>query len=211
MGNVSLRMQAYERIHAWIVSGQIPKGSVTSEVELSRRLDMSRTPVRAALQQLELEGYVRIAPKHGVILLDSSSRRVGDLLETVVSMALFSISAAWETKKDERLDCARRLAERYRVFRSEGEGPELARTLAGFDRELFRTLIALGNNEEMDKAFLTTASRLFWDHNAERWKSPLALETSERLERLLSSLEADAQAYQDALFVYMHTLKRTWL
>ncbi len=209
MANDSLRKRAYDRIYDWIASGLLPKGAVTSEVELSRRLDMSRTPVRAALQQLELEGYVRIAPKHGVLLLDSSAKRVGDLLETIVSMAFFSVSIAWNNKADERISCARLLSQHYRTLPR--NGPEGALALADFDYELFRSLISFANNEEMDGIFRTAASRLFWRQNAERWKSLYALETSERLERLLASLEQNAEAFKDALFVYMHTLKRTWL
>lgn len=209
MANVSLRKQAYDLIHAWIASGQLPKGSVTSEVELSRKLDMSRTPVRAALQQLELEGYVRIAPKHGVILLDSSSKRVGDLLETIVSMALFSVSVSWNDKADERIVCARLLSHQYCSIPQ--DDPERASALAAFDYELFRTLISLASNEEMDGTFRTAASRLFWNRNSERWKSLHARETSERLERLLATLEQSAEAFRDALFAYMNILKRSWL
>ncbi|MDG0809910.1 GntR family transcriptional regulator [Cohnella rhizosphaerae] len=94
MGKPTLRQQAYARILEMIETGECPMGSVTSEVQLGRRLDMSRTPVRAALQQLELEGYVRIASKHGVLILDSSSQRVGDLLELIAAMALFAVCAA---------------------------------------------------------------------------------------------------------------------
>jgi DNA-binding GntR family transcriptional regulator len=51
--------QAYREIRGLIVKGQLAPGSWLIEAELSARLQLSRTPVRAALQTLQKEGYVR--------------------------------------------------------------------------------------------------------------------------------------------------------
>lgn len=50
--------QAYEEIRALIVRGRLAPGARIHENEAALRLGSSRTPVRAALQRLQQEGYV---------------------------------------------------------------------------------------------------------------------------------------------------------
>lgn len=56
-GNSS--QQAYQEIRGLIVKGQLAPGSWLIEADLSAHLGLSRTPIRAALQTLQKEGYVR--------------------------------------------------------------------------------------------------------------------------------------------------------
>lgn len=55
---------AFEQLRELIVLGHLAPGSWIVEVDLARRLDLSRTPVRGALQWLQREGYV-IEHKNG--------------------------------------------------------------------------------------------------------------------------------------------------
>ena len=50
--------QAYEEIRDLIVRGRLAPGARIHENEAALRLGSSRTPVRAALQRLQQEGYV---------------------------------------------------------------------------------------------------------------------------------------------------------
>jgi DNA-binding GntR family transcriptional regulator len=52
----------YEHLRTLIVRGQIAPGSRVVEVDVAARLGVSRTPVRAALQRLQQEGYVVFSP-----------------------------------------------------------------------------------------------------------------------------------------------------
>jgi len=50
--------RAYSAIKALITSGEVPSGSPLSQLDLTRRLGISRTPVREALRRLQAEGLV---------------------------------------------------------------------------------------------------------------------------------------------------------
>ncbi|MFC5401372.1 GntR family transcriptional regulator [Cohnella soli] len=210
MSSPSLRQLAYAQIHEWIVNGDFPKGTATSEVELSRRLEMSRTPIRAALQQLELEGYVRIASKHGIIILDSSSQRVGDLLEIVISMTLFSVCASRYSRLEELRSFA---SAKNEVFRSlTTSAHDDLQPLIDFEFELLRDMISLCHNDEMARTFHSASSRLFWSRNRRRWQAPFTSETIKNIGGIIDTLADDtADAFREAIFAYLHTLKRTWL
>ena len=61
----ALAEQARERLEEAIVTLELPPGSVWSEVQLSQKLAIGRTPVREALQRLQSEYLVRIVPRFG--------------------------------------------------------------------------------------------------------------------------------------------------
>ena len=54
--------RVYDSLRGLIVRGQLAPGARIPEVEVAQRLGVSRTPVRAALQRLEQEGYVVASP-----------------------------------------------------------------------------------------------------------------------------------------------------
>lgn len=201
----SLREQAYEIIHDWIVSGKLPKGQATSELQLTSMLDMSRTPIRAALQQLEHEGYVKIAPKHGVIILDSSAQRVGDLLDILMSYVLFSITVTWEARYQELIDYTATLSRSFP--KAEEQKPN---ECIQYEFDMLHGFIQLSQNEEMNKLFLQTTSRLFWSNNNKRWKAPHHLKTENALHQLIHSVPKGIGPFQKQLLFYLRILKQTW-
>jgi DNA-binding GntR family transcriptional regulator len=52
-------LSALEQVRELIVTGKLSPGTWIVEGELAKRLNLSRTPARAALQWLQQEGYVR--------------------------------------------------------------------------------------------------------------------------------------------------------
>ena len=55
---VSASLEAYQNMRELIIAGRLAPGAHLVETDLCARLAMSRTPVRAALQRLQEEGFV---------------------------------------------------------------------------------------------------------------------------------------------------------
>lgn len=66
-----------------IESGKLPPGTPLDERALATRFQVSRTPVREALQQLAVNDLVRIAPRQGVTVARLSISQVRSIMETV--------------------------------------------------------------------------------------------------------------------------------
>lgn len=66
----SLNEKAYVALEEMIVSGALAPGSQWSEVTLSERIGIGRTPTREALQKLSYQRLVRIAPRQGIFISD---------------------------------------------------------------------------------------------------------------------------------------------
>jgi DNA-binding GntR family transcriptional regulator len=62
----SLRELVYEHLRQAIQSGELKPGSFLDQKKMASELGISRQPLRDALIQLELEGFVDVIPRRGV-------------------------------------------------------------------------------------------------------------------------------------------------
>ena len=65
MPPASLAEQAYAQVKALIFDFSLMPGDRFSETELAERTQVSRTPLRQALQRLQREGFLQVFPKLG--------------------------------------------------------------------------------------------------------------------------------------------------
>lgn len=77
---------AYELIKNKIVEGELQPLSDISEDELQKELDISRTPIREALQKLQKEGFVYIYPRKGTIVAEVTE----DLIKEIYYMRVLN-------------------------------------------------------------------------------------------------------------------------
>ena len=63
MAAVSARETAYQKLRGRIIRMELKPGDALNDRELAEEMGISRTPVREAISQLELEGLVRSMPK----------------------------------------------------------------------------------------------------------------------------------------------------
>jgi len=72
---------AYQQLRDDILSWRLRPGTALSEIELAARLGVSRTPLRAALARLALEGLVDTSRGRTGIVPDVSAESVAELFE----------------------------------------------------------------------------------------------------------------------------------
>lgn len=61
--------QAYLTVKEMIVTGELPGGELVSEGDIAGRMDISRTPVREAFLRLQVEGWMKLYPKRGALVV----------------------------------------------------------------------------------------------------------------------------------------------
>ena len=75
----SLRGRVFTKIREDILSGRYKEHEELKEIKIGKELGVSRTPVREALRQLELEGLVQIIPNRGAFVTGISAKDVKDI------------------------------------------------------------------------------------------------------------------------------------
>jgi DNA-binding GntR family transcriptional regulator len=78
-GSLSEKIAA--EIRAGIVTGRFRPGERLTEEDLAAQFDVSRNPVREALRQLSLAGFVNIVPRHGASVRVLDTKSVRELFE----------------------------------------------------------------------------------------------------------------------------------
>lgn len=75
----SLRGQVFDKIRSDILNGKYKRGEELVESSIGKELGISRTPVREAIRQLELEGLVQLVPNKGAFVTGISKKDVRDI------------------------------------------------------------------------------------------------------------------------------------
>jgi DNA-binding GntR family transcriptional regulator len=99
----SLKAQVYEYLRRQLEKGEIRPGTVLNIEETSKRLGVSRTPLRDALLQLEMEGFVSIFPRRGVIVNHLTLQDIKNYYEIVGALESTALLAAFERIKDSQI------------------------------------------------------------------------------------------------------------
>ena len=89
--------EVYLKLEEEILQGNHARGAQLTEISVSERLGVSRTPVRAALHRLAEEGLVEIFPNRGAIVVGVT---VDDLVDTYkIRMRLEGLASAMATTR----------------------------------------------------------------------------------------------------------------
>ena len=76
-----LKSQAYQEIKDRIQDSTFAGGSFLSERQLAALLGMSKTPIKAALERLEQEGFVTVSPQQGIVVREITVQEIADQFE----------------------------------------------------------------------------------------------------------------------------------
>ncbi len=89
----SLRGRVFAKLREDILSGKYKDMEELKEVNIGNEMGVSRTPVREALRQLELEGLVTIIPNKGAYVTGITDKDVNDIF--MIRSHLEGLCAAW--------------------------------------------------------------------------------------------------------------------
>ena len=92
----SLRGRVFQKIREDILTGVYKEHDELREVSIGEELGVSRTPVREALRQLELEGLVTIVPNKGAYVTGITPQDVHDIYK--IRSLLEGLCARWATE-----------------------------------------------------------------------------------------------------------------
>lgn len=100
----SLGGRVFQKIREDILNGKYKENDELRENAIGKELGVSRTPVREALRQLELEGLVTIIPNRGAYVTGISHKDIWDIY--VIRSMLEGLCARWaaENITDAQLD-----------------------------------------------------------------------------------------------------------
>lgn len=110
-----------------ILNGALAGGSVLRQEELSKKLGVSRMPLREALLKLEGEGLVETQPRRGVVVTMLSAQDFEEILEMRYSLESLAIEGAAKRFTAEDTQAALEIVERAEAEIKLSAAPDLDR------------------------------------------------------------------------------------
>ncbi len=100
----SLRGRVFNKLREDILSGKYEEHEELKEVAIGEELGVSRTPVREAFRQLELEGLIQIVPNKGAYVTGITAKDVKDIYMIRSSLEGMCARLATENITTEQLE-----------------------------------------------------------------------------------------------------------
>ena len=141
-----LHLSVYRGLKTAVLNGDLAPGEVLNEAELARRWEVSRTPVREAIRQLEQEHLVHWSPRRGATVASITVAGVRDLYEVREVLEGLAAQLVARRAAEEELAELERLAAAIRVAHDSGDLPEAIR----LDDRLHRCLARATGNRVLE-------------------------------------------------------------
>jgi len=137
----------YNELKGMILSFELYPGSRVTETELADRFQVSRTPVREALQRLEMDGCLVIRPKQGCFIRDVDIIELTQYYDVRIALEMHSLRGACMQMSDKELE---QLAVQWDPDSQKGRS-DVVDTMVDLEESFHITLAAGSGNDVLVK------------------------------------------------------------
>lgn len=141
---ISIADQVFNELEREILSGTYERGEILTEIKLSERMGVSRTPIREALRRLAQEHIIEPTSK-GVKVIGISREDIVDICE--IRLRLEGLAARWAAERadDEGIRTLQETLELQEFYTRKGDAESLKNT----DTRFHQTIYALCDSASM--------------------------------------------------------------
>jgi len=147
---------AYNEIKERILDERFEPGGFLSERELIELLEMSKTPIKAALTRLESEGFLTVSSKQGIFIQDLALDRIIDIYDLRTALETFNIGLVIGRLSEEQ---SRELQENLQQTKEIVERLDV-KAFATADHEFHLLISKYAGNVEINRVLLNYQDHL---------------------------------------------------
>lgn len=205
IARTSLHSEVTARLRSLIVESHIKPGDRVPELEISKDLGVSRTPIREALKVLAAEGLVELLPLRGAVVKTFSAKDAADMLEVMGMLESFAAQKACKADQ-KRIDQVLTMHEKMKALYAKGKRSEYFE----LNQKIHDALVDMADNESLTMVHNTLSKRmrsLRYSGNStpDNWRG--ALDDHEQI--ALALAQRDAKRIKKAVEAHFeNTIKR---
>ena len=195
---VTTATKLYEQLKEMAVSYHFRPGERINEVELAAQLNVSRTPIREALNRLATVGFLTSTANKGFFARMLEANTLFDLYELRAFLEQAAVRLACQRASDEEIAALRDF------LLEQDESEEIsAGEMLKLDEEFHLRLVDLSQNEEILKTVRSISERIRFA----RWVDLQSRRSSHGQHLQVTSLLAERKEDECAAFVLAHIQK----
>lgn len=147
--------KVYDYLYSEIIDNRLKPGTALSEVEISKSLHSSRSPVREAMMALENEGFVRRYPGRGCFVREITMRDVAEIFELRIILENAALARSYQYID---LDALERVEAEIRHISPDSTTKEYVR----LDRQFHELITDNCGNERLMSFLHTLSGQIEW-------------------------------------------------
>ena len=151
----SLHSEVTDRIRQLIVESHLQPGQRVPELEISRDLGVSRTPIREALKVLAAEGLVELLPLRGAMVKTFSKKDATDMLALMAVLEIFAADKACKADQ-KKVDQVLALQARMSLLHAKGKRSEYFEV----NQQIHDAIVAMADNESLSFVHSALSKRM---------------------------------------------------
>lgn len=155
IARTSLHAEVTARLRSLIVESYIKPGQRVPELEISKDMGVSRTPIREALKVLASEGLVELLPLRGAVVKSFSAKDAADMLEVMGMLESFAAQKACQADQ-KRIDHVLAMHEKMKGLYTKGKRPEYFE----LNQKIHDALVDMADNESLTMVHNTLSKRM---------------------------------------------------
>ena len=140
-----------ESLRTAIMSGQLQQGEQLGETELAERLDVSRGPLREAMQRLVAEGLLHAIRNRGVFVTELSTDDVQDIYRTRSAIERGALELVMDGRREETVRALAPSLTAMRTAARRGSAPGVSDA----DHAFHETMVACSGSPRLIRAMRT--------------------------------------------------------
>jgi len=113
-----LQEEIYNKLKKSITYGELSPGQKLSEIALANEMNVSRTPIREAFRQLQMEGYITVSPNKGAYVNKLPPEEIEEIYNIVGLLEGYAAELAAKKINNSELEELRKIQKRLVFFAS---------------------------------------------------------------------------------------------
>ena len=154
MTDIQLKVQkplkdlVYLELKHKILTGEIVSQTRLMEIDLSEKMNVSRTPIREAIKRLADDGLVKVEPRRGAYVANISIKDMLDVFEVREDMEGFVTKLAAQRITEEEKQQLREIAREYEDAIEKADDKE---TIIELDEKFHNFIVKCSGNETLSE------------------------------------------------------------
>lgn len=137
--HLPIREKVYNILREAILSGAMEPGERVVEREIAVRMAVSRTPIREAIRQLEIEGLVKHVPRKGVVVTGIRDSEVDEIYLIRGALEGLAVRLAAERISDRDLEKLKKKMSQMKVAVAAGKTNQLNKLHLELNELMYRS------------------------------------------------------------------------
>ena len=149
----NISQEVYEILKVRIFSKQFSPGERLRLAEIEKQMNVSRTPLKDALNRLAVEGLVEIKPSRGTFVSDPSPAEIADCFDVRRVLEGYAVELLAERMTEQQLRQLRDMVRELRSFTEVEDWSEIYQEYVAMDHQMHRLIMEFAGNKRLKEVW----------------------------------------------------------